>query len=175
MRLFISINPDNQLKNALSETIANLRGAATRGRYTSWDNLHLTLVFIGESQRVDDIIALMHQVVRENVTEPIQITLSGVGIFKNKGGDTHWVGISKSSALVDLVDKLTKALTAEGFNIDKRRYLPHITIGQKIVMPAGSQILIHPASMQASHISLMRSDLSSEGATYTEIANVPLH
>jgi 2'-5' RNA ligase len=174
MRLFISINPNNELKNALSETIANLREAATRGRYTAWDNLHLTLAFIGESERVQDILAIMHQVVRETVTEPIQISLSDAGIFKNKGGDTHWVGVQKTTELASLADNLTKYLAAEGFKVDKRRYLPHITIGQKVTLPPGAQILIHPASMQASHISLMRSDLSSEGANYTEIARVAL-
>ncbi|MDR1042323.1 MAG: RNA 2',3'-cyclic phosphodiesterase, partial [Clostridiales Family XIII bacterium] len=52
MRLFIAINFSEEIKDALCETIADLRDASRRGRYTHRDNLHLTLAFIGESDRV---------------------------------------------------------------------------------------------------------------------------
>jgi 2'-5' RNA ligase len=172
MRLFIAINLSSDVKDALSETIANLRHIAQRGRYSRWDNLHLTLAFIGESDRIDDITAVMTDVAERAFQEPLRITLSGAGSFKGRDGDTHWIGVQKTPELNKLAEALATALRNAGFEVEKRRFSPHITIGRKVVVPAGAEVQVFPVSMLADHISLMRSDLYADGAEYTEIARV---
>jgi len=172
MRLFIAIEFTDEVKDALCETIAELRDASRRGRYTSRENLHLTLVFIGESEDVDDILDVMEDVAGEAFTAPLKITLSGAGVFGGRGGDLHWVGVNNTPGLGALAKRLSGGLREAGFDIEKRRFTPHITIGREIVLFPGAVINVHPAEMEAGHISLMRSDRVGGRLVYTEIAAV---
>ena len=172
MRLFVAVNFNDEVKDALCETISELRAASRRGRYTHRDNLHLTLVFIGESERVDDILDVMEDVAEEVFTEPLEIELSGAGAFKGRGGDLHWVGVKGTPELNVLAKKLSEGLRAEGFDIDRRKFTPHVTIGREIVLTPGAEINVYPAKMRVDHISLMRSDRYEGRLVYTEIASV---
>ena len=173
MRLFIAINFSDMVMNALCETVSELRDVARKGRFPLRENLHLTLVFIGESERVDDILDVMEDVAAEAFLEPIDITLSGAGVFPGRGGDLHWVGVENTPALSRLARRLSEELREEDFRIEKRRFTPHITIGRQVVLGACADIKVHPASMKADHISLMRSDRAGGRPVYTEIAAVP--
>lgn len=182
MRLFIAINFSSEVKNALSETIANLRQAALQGRFTSWDNLHLTLVFIGESNRVSDIVQIMQEVAERCFTEPFRIALSEAGVFggsrsrgsnrSRRAGDLHWIGIAKNDALNNLVENLSHELKKAGLDIEKRRFVAHVTIGREVVLPEAATVFVQPAEMLADHISLMRSDRIDGQQVYTELAAV---
>jgi 2'-5' RNA ligase len=175
MRLFIAINLNDEMKDSLAETISDLRCAARRGRYTPRENLHLTLVFIGETDRAGDILDVMEEVGEESFGELITLTLSGAGVFRGRGGDLHWVGVENTPELKRLVKALEAGLRDIGFNIEKRRFTPHITIGREITIDqeAGPVIKVRIAMMQADRISLMRSDRVEGRLVYTEIASVP--
>jgi 2'-5' RNA ligase len=171
MRLFIAINFTKEIKDALCEAIADLRDAARYGRYTSRDNLHLTLAFIGETDRADDIIEIMDDVCEEVFTEPLHIAFNGAGAFRGKRGDTHWIGVESTPELRKLATALASRLRREGFAIEKRKFTPHITIGREVTMPPGARVSVPMASMRAESISLMRSDRAGGRPVYTEIAS----
>ena len=174
MRLFIAICLTDVIKDSLCETIAELRGAARRGRYTHRENLHLTLVFIGETDRIDDILDVMDEAAEESFTEPIELTLTCPGAFRGRGGDLHWVGVENTPALKRIAKDLAAGLSGAGFTIEKRRFTPHITIAREVSIAPGEDVpvKIHPASMAADRISLMRSDRVNGRLVYTEIASV---
>ena len=172
MRLFIAINFSDEVKDALSETAFELQAALRRGRIVRRENLHLTLVFIGETDRVDDIIGVMEDAVEEAFTEPLAVTLCEAGIFKGRGGDLHWVGVENTPELKKLVRGLTDGLRGEGFDIERKRFVPHITIGREVVLGPPADIRVHAASMTADHISLMKSERADGRLIYTEIAAV---
>ena len=172
MRLFIAINFTSEVKDAISETIANLRSVAHSGSYTAWDNLHLTLAFIGETDRVNDIVEVMTETAQQTFHEPLQIRLSGAGTFKRRGGDTHWIAVHKTPVLEALADRLADNLREAGFPIEKRRFIPHITIGRNVVLPSGAAIMVHPVFMSANSISLMQSRQEDNRTSYTELASV---
>ena len=48
MRLFIAINFDDSFKTGLLNIINTLKRNGIKGNFTLSDNLHLTLVFLGE-------------------------------------------------------------------------------------------------------------------------------
>jgi 2'-5' RNA ligase len=175
MRLFIAINFNDEMKDSLAGTISDLRSAARHGRYTSRENLHLTLVFIGETDRTGDILDVMEEVCEDAFTGPMTLTLSEAGVFHGRSGDLHWVGVENTSELKRLVKALEVGLRDCGFKIEKRRFTPHITIGREIVIDqdAGPIIKVSLAMMQADRISLMRSDRVDGRLVYTEIASVP--
>lgn len=176
MRLFIAITLTDDIKDSLCETISELRAIARRGRYTLRENLHLTLVFVGETNRVDDILDVMDEVCEEVFFEPIRISLSDAGVFEGQSGDLHWIGVENRPELNKLADNLSDKLRSAGFEIEKRRFTPHITIGREITVFTGagedSIIQVSPASMLTDHISLMRSERVGGKLVYTEIAAV---
>ena len=55
MRLFIAINFSPRFKTALMQLTQELAAQAVFCRATEQENLHLTLAFIGESERAEDI------------------------------------------------------------------------------------------------------------------------
>jgi 2'-5' RNA ligase len=173
VRLFIAVCLKPEVRNALSETIANLRAVAKRGQYTPWDNLHLTLVFIGDSERVDLISDVMNTVALTRFAEPLAIKLTSAGAFANRHTNSHWVGVENTTELDNLVAALTKALRNAGFQIDTRRYVPHITIARNVELKDNAVVRVHPASMAADRISLMRSDRIDNRQIYSEIVSVP--
>lgn len=92
MRLFIAINFEEEVKNQLCEAIEQLRESSLQGNFTGRENLHLTLVFIGETQRADDIKHAMDAV----RAEPFVLKIGGLGLFKRQGGDLYWMGVEQN-------------------------------------------------------------------------------
>ena len=56
MRLFIAINFDENMLDALTEIQDDLRRCGVKGHYTPRENLHMTLAFLGENDDPEEII-----------------------------------------------------------------------------------------------------------------------
>ena len=101
---------------------------ATKGKFTTPENLHLTLAFLGEVDP-EDLPAL--SIVLDAVDAvAFDLTLSGLFGF-NRGRDgilcLHADG---GSALSELAVKVRSALASEGFSFDPKPFLPHLTIAR---------------------------------------------
>ena len=159
MRLFIAINFDDSIKNALAEMQESMRRQGIRGNYTRMENLHLTLAFIGEYGDPDAV----NEVLTSVPLEPFHLTLQGYGSFRN----LYWAGLEDSDKLSAYVKRLRHALAEHRIPFD-RKYSPHITLVRQA--PAEPPRLRVPsASMEVRRISLMRSERGKNGMVYTEI------
>ena len=87
MRLFIAIQFNDEIIEALNELQEDLRDQGMEGHYSSRENLHLTLAFIGEYSDPEEVMDALE----ESDFRPLSIRLEGVGSF----GDTFWAGISQ--------------------------------------------------------------------------------
>ena len=160
MRLFIAILPSDEMKEALIDIQNKMYDHDIRGYYTTEENLHLTLAFIGEygdPEKVMDILSKIE-------FEPFEIELDELGCFD----DLWWVGIKQSNPLEVLVNRIRRALAKADVPYDKKSFMPHITLIRKA---AGQLQWIQSESavMEVSTISLMRSDRGKNGMIYTEI------
>lgn len=172
MRLFIAVNFGQEMKESLIDAIGRLRAVSSRGNFTRAANLHLTLAFIGETDRVDDVSEVMRAVA--SVTPTFEIALGEPGHFRREGGDIRWVGIGEgASKLSELSTRLTSGLIAAGFDVD-RRFTPHITLGRQVSAPRRADMALIPAKSRVDKISLMRSDRVNGVLKYTEIFSAPL-
>ena len=68
MRLFIAINFSSEEKSKLFSIIADLKKYTVGGNFTRSENLHLTLVFLGETGRLADIMSAMDKVIASAFT-----------------------------------------------------------------------------------------------------------
>ena len=166
MRLFIAINLNDEMKDALMDIQDTMRTYGVRGKETPHENMHLTLAFIGEyddSERVKEIVESIE-------IRPFEISLSGIGAF----GDLWWVGTDNSAPLMAVSRRLRRALAEAGIPFDRTKFSPHITIisrasGALSKEAAGEIADVIAASMTVDHISLMRSDRGKYGMVYTEL------
>ncbi len=161
MRLFIAMNFDKPTKDRLLAIQQKLKACGT-GNFTRPENLHLTLVFLGEVQRYQAVVDSINR----HFSEPIPLSFRGTGTFR---GDLYWVGITPNPALNALHQNLCQDLRAAGYRIEQRRFSPHITLGREVVVTRQPDLSFEPFSMTARRISLMKSERIQGILTYTEI------
>lgn len=170
MRLFIAINFEEVIKNRLCEAIEQLRESSLQGNFTGRENLHLTLVFIGETQRTDDIKRAMDAVRAELVA----LKIGGLGRFKRQGGDIYWMGVEANRTLTAIYDRLYDELSRAGFRLENRPYKPHLTLAREVVLRDGFDRgafdkAFPQMTVQAEKISLMKSERIGGRLVYTDI------
>ena len=88
MRLFVAVNFGERTRKSLITLRDDLRRKSRKGRFTLDENIHLTLIFLGEcnATQANAAIAAMN-----NVTfEPFTIEIGNIGHFKRDGGDLWW-------------------------------------------------------------------------------------
>ena len=166
MRLFIAINFNESTRNELIALRDNLKHNSTKGRFTLDENLHLTLIFLGEcdSGQKDTAIAVMESV----SFEPFFIEVDRIGRFKRNGSDLWWAGVEESKQLLQLQQDLADKLRFTGFSVEKRKHNPHITLGREIITTEKdrSTLSFGETVMQ---IDLMESTWISRKLTYVPV------
>lgn len=170
MRLFTAIPFSEHCKHHFAGVIEQLSRQSTGGRFTREDNLHLTLVFLGETDRVKEIITAMQTV----KSAPFSLTFAQFGRFRRDGGDIYWMAPQKSPQLFTLQSALASAFLRAGFSLENRAYRPHVTLGRQVVLPE----TFSPASFSESapeitaavdRVSLMKSERLHGRLVYHEI------
>ena len=194
MRLFVAVDFPEEVKRALSALSFELVRQADAGRTIPRENFHVTLVFIGETLRVSDVSEAMVDACRaerERITEgrmtesdrppaviledhphshePLRVKLHGIGSFKGHKGYTWWVGLEKSPQLERLANRLAQELRSSGFTIEKRAFMPHVTIGRSVVTSRPVDLELPELTCAATNIALMRSDHKDGHQVYKEL------
>lgn len=173
MRLFTAI----AIPQSLHPQIASLRDEQLTGaRWTSPEQWHITLHFIGETKgetkQEEAIMSALQTVQYEN----FQLTLRGVGTFPAQGKPrVLWVGIDAPPTLQQLHKNVGAALAKTGFQPEKRSYHPHLTLARfKSTAPTQQAMQRYQEqhtdfmadSFSANEVILYESKLASSGAQY---------
>ncbi len=167
MRLFIAIQFDEEILDILTDFQNELKRQGVKGNYTSRENLHITLAFIGDYGNPEDVLDAMEQL----NFRPLDISLDGVGTF----GDIFWAGLADNPQLVAVVKRLRRELSDYGIPFDKKRFSLHVTLIRKYSCVSGKEIPVSDTTkgrMKVNRISLMRSERGRNGMIYTEIGSV---
>jgi RNA 2',3'-cyclic 3'-phosphodiesterase len=147
-------------------------------------NLHLTVKFLGEvaEDRVEAIAGALTGAVARVGAFDAQV--EGLGAFPSAARPrVVWAGVTAGAgALGDVAGRVDEALDALGFAREARPFSPHITLGrvrQPGRAPALTEALRGAAErpfgrFRVTRASLMRSELSTRGTRYTELAAASL-
>ena len=174
MRLFIAVCFSEDVNQHLLKSINQLKSKTT-GNFTKPNNLHMTLVFIGETDRVEDIKSAMDEVCKDQ--SPYDLTLNHIGRFERGRTSLVWAG-GHSKKLPMIYENLVKILTIKGFEIEKRKFLPHITLGRQIIFQKSKnkeetdsflKTLEFEAADEIDSIILMSSERTDSGLVYRKI------
>ena len=167
MRLFVAINLSDMTRSRLVSMRDELREDARRGNFTRAENIHLTLVFIGEC--TDAQASAAKAAMYETKFEPFTMTIDHIGQFRRYGaGCIWWAGVRECKPLEDLHHELMKRMIAKGITADERKYSPHITFGRDVVTKKGPWA-VEPFFEDVNAIDLMVSERIDGKLTYTSI------
>lgn len=168
MRLFIAINFDEETRQKFVAVQQKLEEVG-KGNFIRPENLHLTLVFLGEvsTTRVERVRKAMDRI----SFSPLELVFDHVGQFKRRGGDIWWIGLEANKDLIFLQRDLVQQLEREGFLLNKGRFTPHITLARKVVpidsFEAG-ELLKDSIRTTICTVSLMLSERIAGKLVYTE-------
>lgn len=172
MRLFYAIMFNDDVKKELSDIQKILRENSLSGHFTLFDNLHLTLVFIGEVSTSRSKTLL--QIARSLEVTPFELRFNGLGRFKRDGGDILWAGAEENKSLTSLYHRLYDSLKSAGFEIEKREYKPHLTLAREVRLRGGFNLSdfssrLDPIGTTVTGFCLMKSERVNGKLTYTEV------
>ena len=132
MRLFVAIEVPEPPRRELRRRLDGLRDRLPRARWVDPENLHLSLLFLGETAE-GDVPALAAKL-REAFARcpPLDLRLSDGGTFPpGRPARVAWVGIEAPAELMTLQEGVTQAAVETlGFEPEKRPYHPHVTLAR---------------------------------------------
>jgi 2'-5' RNA ligase len=178
-RLFIALKIPIEIR----EKIISLRDEAIKDsglyRWEPKEKIHLTLKFIGEvSEETTDSIINSIKFVNEYNSIDCGLTRFGFFYKQEHSGRVPkilWIGLSVSGYVNQLVEKINLELGKISIPVEKRKFLPHITI-KRLRGDEGSDFIesfesfrVPGIQFKANEVALMKSDLLPKGSKYTEI------
>lgn len=131
MRLFLGIELPARWRQALARSAVRLEAAGVRASFTLPSNYHLTLVFLGETDRKEAVLSAL----RRTEGAPFPLRSACPGRFAKKGGDIWWLGVEPVPGLLALQQSLEVQLRSAGFPLEERPYRPHITLARRVKSP----------------------------------------
>ena len=145
------------------------------------ENLHLTLVFLGEiAERLLEDVDLAFRAIR---APGFALAPAGLGLFGGARARVAYVGVAENPALRRLQAKVETAARGAGVALPARRYVPHVTLARLPERLAGRARLETEVAARARYrlpgfavedFRLYRSRLAASGASYEELARYPL-
>ena len=164
MRLFIAINFKDNTRARLFAIRDELRSRSKSGNFSAAENLHLTLVFIGECdpKKLNKVKAVLDTV----KFKPFEALIERIGTFSR--GRLWWAGLREVKPLMDLQHEIEHKLALCGFEMDGRKYNPHITLGREVVTDS-TPWRIEPFGETVTSVELMKSERINGKLTYTAI------
>ncbi len=169
MRLFIAILLSKDIIEKIHERELRLAHLCNI-KFVPLQNLHITLNFIGETNRIQEIINIIDEICSPQCEYKIQ----GLGRFRRNDGDILWTGIEDKAAIEKIQRQLTQGLLSNGFKIEARTFKPHITLARRVNISddnyyTAKHIFCTAITSYAKRISLMKSERKNNKMVYTEI------
>ena len=173
MRIFTGFCTNNETKSKVNEHIDFLKEKAVSGNFTHFNNIHLTLIFLGEMN--DKQYKSLVRAVENVEFSPFEIQFDQIGKFEGRRGekgDLYWIGADKSDELNFVYKSLKNELMKEKLTFDAKSYKPHITLGRQVVLRDLEEDVckkITPINFKIEKINIVRTDRVPNGVKYVKL------
>ena len=185
VRSFIAIELPDELKAWLNQLQIRLKSGKPFG--VKWVNpygVHLTLKFLGDVavDKMGGITTVVEEAARG--VSSFHLEVGELGAFPNlRRAQVVWVGLTgEADKLAQLQKRLDSALAPLGFVTESRSFTPHLTLArlrggvslddrQKFGQLIAGTVFDAGCTFEVDAISLMRSQLTREGAVYSRLCS----
>lgn len=185
LRTFLGIHLDDAVRAQLVALQENLARVSPDVKWVEEENLHLTLLFLGEvdEREVVSICRAAQSAVAEMPS--FTMTIAGAGCFPNpRRPRTLWIGVSSGvQEVVAIHDALEKSLLALGcYRREERQYTPHITLGRvrserpsdKLAPALAKHQAYNAGESRVREAQILSSQLTPKGPLYTVLGRAKL-
>lgn len=146
------------------------------------ENLHLTLVFLGDCP--EPALDAAHEGFESLRESGFALSLRGLGLFGKDKPRVAWAGVAPSPDLMHLQAKVETIAHRAGCPLDKRKFVPHVTLGRFQPPPPADALRLERAvalgasfrtdPWQVTELTLWRSHQTGKGSQYEVLARYPL-
>jgi len=195
VRLFVALPVAPGARRAVGERVEAERRSLPPARWVRPENLHLTLVFLGEldPDRVGPLAAALGPAFAAHA--PMRLRLAGAGCFPPPSGGGRrparvaWVGVEADGGDAELealrADVAAAAVESVGHRPDGRPWSPHLTVARPrppwpardaeafvraFAPPAGEPFVVDRGALVASELG----EGAGGGALYRDVESFPL-
>jgi 2'-5' RNA ligase len=183
IRTFIAIETPADVRAEMVRVQEILRASEADVRWETPDKFHITIRFLGniEESKLGGVVSKIESVAGS--FHPFPLVYESVGAFPNIGHpNIVWIGSQNpDGTLVRLKDALDRGLQPYGFEIEKRAFHPHVTLGRvkgqrgiRDLTRILEKCTFEPRSATVGGIFVMRSMLKPQGAEYSLVRSIPL-
>jgi 2'-5' RNA ligase len=167
-RLFFALWPDEAVRSQIAAVVGEV--SVRGGKAVPLENLHITLVFLGDVDRRTRALA---ETLGDRIAAPsFALQLDRIGFWPRPG--LLWLGTSAlPEQLAVLAAELHQGIAACGVKLDARPFLAHVTLMRKVrvVQHAGT---VGPVDWQVPGFALVESIPTPAGSRYRVIRTWPL-
>lgn len=193
IRTFIAIDLSEPVQRQLARVQDRLRRESVTRivRWVKTENIHLTLQFLGDTPAGD--VQAIEETLRKTCAahRPFELEFGALGCFPNVHSPrVVWIGVEEPTGEIARLQRaITSAMSEFGFQPDRKRFAPHLTLGrvkrhvstrERRALGSTFNDIIGPtptpqtSAMRVEVVSFIRSQLRPSGSVYTTLAVAPL-
>lgn len=179
MRAFLAL----PLPDAMCDALERLQQEIPIGRLVPPENLHLTLLFLGD--RSAAALEELHFALDALRAPGFDLRLSGLDMFNRADPDALHIGVTPCPALDALQARLRAVAHGAGLTLDRTRFRPHVTLARftrglgpdqgarlgRFLAARGDFAL---PTFTVTGFALFESILTKDGSVYEVLADYPL-
>ncbi len=187
MRLFAGMDIAEDVQRRIAEYVARMQREASGVRWVQPETWHVTLKFIGETQRAEEIREAL-KIVR---IPRFEVEFRGSGFFTPSQPRVFWAGVHASDIMPRLAKQIDEATAAVGIHREENIFKPHLTLarsgtgsphergrGNSGLAALRDRLAKEPqpefGTMLAKEFFLYQSQLSPQGARYHKLERYEL-
>lgn len=183
MRLFFAVKLSDELKQELSKFLEPFLHIRARVKWVEPKNLHLTLKFLGETEKSQLEDLKQGAETAAATASPFEIALQDCGAFPNlRAPRVFWIGVNDpEKRLTQLAKELDYNLSQFGWEREKRAFSPHLTLGRVKDRSGLTQVSeefgrakFPPVKLPVEAFYLVESQLRPAGPIYTDLVRFAL-
>lgn len=178
VRSFIALSLSEQMINALGDAAAKMayQDKSNAVRWVDQENFHITLAFLGD-QEMHTLESLAEYLDDQLPYSTLQLDVTHLSPFPENKPKLIAAMIEATDELKSLQQLVINSLVANNVVFDKRKFMPHVTLGRLRHSRnhfAGSIPRSLECGDNAVDVSIFESILTPNGAEYEALFRFPL-
>jgi len=175
IRLFIALKIPYDVKKNLLDICYEISDYSEFFKWEKPEKIHLTLKFIGEVE--EELVSSIEKAIAfvdEYNSFSFNVTTFGF-FYRNGLPRILWAGLQTDESIQKLVKQLNERLSIFSIPVERRKFKPHLTMlrlkkdpGKKFIFKF-EEYSFSNLNFRSSEITLVKSELLSTGARYTDI------
>jgi 2'-5' RNA ligase len=160
-----------------------VKGSGASVKIVDMANMHITLKFLGDIP--EENVPAIENAIREAVAgiKSFRMRMKGAGAFPNLSRiSVIWAGLEGADKLTVIAERLEKSLKPLGFEPEKRKFSPHVTVARTRHSPnlkELAEVILDWeqgdfGEVPVDRIILKKSVLRPEGPVYSDVSVVLL-